>query len=75
MPVDYFWWLKEKNINIAQTTPDREKNKIMAHMTHSVSRNNASVLSKIADKNLPILSNFIRHFRLFILFYRNRFKL
>ena len=31
----------------------------MAH--HSVSRNNASVLSKIADKNLPILSNFIRH--------------
>ena len=33
----------------------------MAHLTHSVSRNNASVLSKTADKNLPILSNVIRH--------------
>ena len=63
MPVDYFQLLKEKkgNISIAQTTPDRKKNKIMAHLTHSVSRNNASVLSKTADKNLPILSNFIRH--------------
>ena len=63
MPVDYFWFLKQKkgNINIAQATPDRKKNKIMAHLTHSVSRNNASVLSKTADKNLPILSNFIRH--------------
>ena len=64
MPVDYFWLLKEKkgNINIAQTTPDRKKNKIMAHLTHSVSRNNASsVLFKTADKNLPVLSNFIRH--------------
>ena len=33
----------------------------MAHLTHLVSRNNGSVLSKTADKNLPILSNFIRH--------------
>ena len=39
----------------------KKKNKIMAHMTHSVSRNNASVFSKIADKNLPIISKFIRH--------------
>ena len=33
----------------------------MAHLTNSVSRNNASVLSKIAEKNLPILSNFMWH--------------
>ena len=56
---------RKKNINIAQATPDRKKNKIMAYLTHSVSRNDASVLSKIADKNLPILSNFIRHVRRF----------
>ena len=52
---------RKKLINIAQTTPDRKKNKIMAHLTHSISRNNASVLSKIADKTLPIFSNFIQH--------------
>ena len=52
---------KEKIFNIPQITPDRKKNKIMAHLTHSVSGNNASVLSKIAYKNLPILSNFIQH--------------
>ena len=64
MSVDCFWLLKEKregNINITQTTSDRKKNKITAHLTHSVSRNNASVLSKTVDKNLPILSNFIQH--------------
>ena len=38
-----------------------EKKNIMAHLIYSVSRNNASVLSKIADNNLPILSNFIWH--------------
>ena len=49
MPVDYFWLLKEKKENItnAQTTPDRKKNKIMAHLTHSVSRNNAFVSLKL----------------------------
>ena len=64
---------RKKNINIAQTTPDRKKNKIMAHLTHSVSRNNASVLSKTADKNLPILSNFIRHvpLRIILVSYEN----
>ena len=65
MPVDYFWLLKEKkkpgNLNIAQATPDRKKNEIMAYLTDSVSGNNASLLSKTADKNLPILSNFILH--------------
>ena len=65
MSVDCFWLLKEKkregNINITQTTPDRRKNKITAHLSHSVSRNNASVPFKTADKNLPILSNFIWH--------------
>ena len=40
---------------------EKKKNKIMAHLTHSIARNNASVLSKIADKNLPVLSNFILH--------------